>query len=238
MVSHIVQVWASWVLSRKTSQLSPDFDGLFVNGHRVSMSHDFKAHTEAQIRERTGYDVVFVGKEHFTFVEDIMSLGCVVAEMPMPSEHMTRFFEHGNAVATAVGHSTGRFADVLTKLMTTNAKEAELRTYESWKSFATGTSGVLPVALTPTYGVELPSIGAVIVHVDGKERPHCVVVRAASETDVLVFDGPVALRVKVADVVHAAVEAADHSTLVKWESGGDGGLHGGLLALTTRHTSK
>ena len=84
---------------------------------------------------------------------------------------MTRLCECGNAVATAVAHSTGRFADVLTKLKTTNAEEAELRTYTSWKSFATSTSGVLPVALTPTYGVDLPSTGAVIVHVDGKGRP-------------------------------------------------------------------
>ena len=127
-----------------------------------------------------------------------------------------------------------------TQVMATNAEDAELRTHESWKSFATCTSSVLPVALTQTYGVELPSTAAVIEHADGKGRPHCVVVRAASETDLLLFDRPVARRVKVADVVHAAVEAADHSTLVtfKWESDGDGGLHGGFLNQTTRLSSK
>ena len=141
----------------------------------VSLSHDFKADSEAHIRE-TGYDVVFVRKEHFTFAEHIMSLGSVVPEMPMPSECVTRLCECGNAVATAVAYSTRRFADVLTKLMTANAEEAELRTHASWKSFATG----LPV----TYGVDLPSTGAVVVHADENGRPHCVVVRAASETDV------------------------------------------------------
>ena len=49
------------------------------------MSHDSKADSEAHTRERTGCDVVLVRKEHFTFVEQIVSLGSVAPEVPMPS---------------------------------------------------------------------------------------------------------------------------------------------------------
>ena len=64
------------------------------------MSDDFKAASEGHIRETTGYDVVLVRKEHFT-LEHILSLGNgnLVPEMPMPSEHLTRLCEHGNAWA-------------------------------------------------------------------------------------------------------------------------------------------
>ena len=161
---YVLDAWSEFVLQQPTRHLSLHFDGLRVDADRVYQSADFKAESEAFIRERTGYTVRLVQKMHCGFWDiarkaSAQVLGVNTPDALRPSRH---------AIPAALYHLCPLFADAtLDDVERESQARGNVCAYRDWH----GRNGLW---LVPEKGLGDLNPGQYLVHGESHARPYCI----------------------------------------------------------------
>ena len=208
----ILSSWLEFTLQHNVRHVSLHFDGIRLDADFSNGVADYCDKAQEHILSHTGFRIRIKEKTHLPFNE---SIAAKANESHVIQELDEVLEQPGNCIPCALFHLVPNAHNLLAKLKddagpdNVVAMNRRVRTYKDSQRL----SGV---ALHPSLGFNVRTVGNYLIHSEGHGRPHCIAIKVTGTqaNDAELFDGKQVWKISRQALQSCAGECVDKSTIV------------------------
>jgi hypothetical protein len=216
---YLLEKWCDCLeaMQPKPRHLSLHFDGVRVDSKSVPNVLAATSTCEQYIKDRTGFDVKIVQKEHLCLLALLRKKvvdSVVVEQVPAVC------LEPGNCIPCALWHERYALRSAITAGLSNGGHKLNVAAKTTRTRSYSECSTLFGMPLASATGVPDVDVRSFILHSENDGKPHCVCVQYnESQTEVSVIDGSQSSRMSIQEFQGAVGECTDRSSLVSyWHS--------------------